>query len=291
MSRRGIPANLLFAGILSTPAAQHRREIIRKSWLDPLMHGFSYAFVVGSGGSHSASTIAALHREQSLRSDVMLLTTTVDRNSTACPSTKCPPAKRWTFTQVGKTFDFFVTVASTLSQSFLWVAKMDDDVYLLQPNILGELLPLNRTDGYYGARCPVSAYGKYPSRGEWFMCGMFYAVTWDVVRLFHRNRARLPRFGKEDQVFKQTLAAYKRGCNTYYCGWTRCHDAAGAKARHGAEATGVGGSIEREPDLADIMVHQCKTDERWHALAAFFKQSNATNTPVRASTASRLSWC
>ena len=68
MSRRGIPANLLFAGIKSTPAAQHRREIIRKSWLDPLMHGFSYAFVVGSGGSHSASTIAALHREQSLRS-------------------------------------------------------------------------------------------------------------------------------------------------------------------------------------------------------------------------------
>ena len=162
MSRRGIPANLLFAGILSTPAAQHRREIIRKSWLDPLMHGFSYAFVVGSGGSHSASTIAALHREQSLRSGVMLLTTTVDRNSTACPSTKCK-------IQVGKIFDFFVTVASTLSQSFLWVAKMDDDVYLLQPNVLGELLPLNRTDGYYGARCPVSAYGKYPSRGEWFI--------------------------------------------------------------------------------------------------------------------------
>lgn len=100
----------------------------------------------------------------------MLLTTTVDRNSTACPSTKCKIV-------VGKIFDFFVTVASTLSQSFLWVAKMDHDVYLLQPNILGELLPLNRTDGYYGARCPVSAYGKYPSRGEWFMCGMFYAVT------------------------------------------------------------------------------------------------------------------
>ncbi|KAF9597653.1 hypothetical protein IFM89_020413 [Coptis chinensis] len=77
----------------------------------------------------------------------------------------------------GKTYTYFSSLPRILLHRYDYVMKADDDVFLRLEPLAMSLMPLPRTDLYYGFVIPCTSQNPFVE----YMSGMGFVLSWDLV--------------------------------------------------------------------------------------------------------------
>lgn len=226
----------ILLGVLTMASKVERRNIIR------LAYGIQRAedadvilrFVIGKPKSDEEKLAVGLESLQ--YSDIIILDCEENMNH-------------------GKSFMYFSTIAA-MGIHYDYVMKLDDDSYVRTGNLAKSLVPLSRTDLYYGYVLPCENQDPY----AWYMAGMGYVISWDLVQWLHESPlARNNTDGTEDKLMGDWLNAGGKAKNRV------------SKKPLFYDYPEFGGKCAHELIPETILVHQVKNDKRWHDVLSFFE--------------------
>lgn len=262
-----IPESMtVLAGVFTLISRVERRRVLRDIYNDlrqnlPVNYNFLLRFVVGEPVNAAEEVI--LQREMVLHNDIIYLDTPENMNH-------------------GKTYHFYHKLSSEKQseqprqahdfsnihphQPYDYVLKVDDDSYVHVPNLLHSLYQYSRRFGvYYGRICNREGLPSY-ELGWPYMCGMAYALSWDLVRwiatsgIAHSHQRGPTEF--ED-------------ANTGYWLWsgnkTRHIVDEGDKFFHLLTSQSENGSlIHSSPKHDSIIIHDLKSESALQDVARFY---------------------
>ncbi|CAM0943621.1 unnamed protein product [Alopecurus aequalis] len=162
----------------------------------------------------------------------------------------------------GKTHAFFTAVASLYADApYDYVMKADDDVFFRLPELAASLGAMPREDAYYGATIPCAIGGRNFKHG-WYMSGMGYALSWDLVEwiVAAKNVTRGHTVGVEDRMTGEWLRWGGKATNRF--------NAKPAMYDHPLSLPWTKCAHELVPDT--IAVHRLKDNPRWAQTLAYF---------------------
>ncbi|KAF5769173.1 putative galactosylxylosylprotein 3-beta-galactosyltransferase [Helianthus annuus] len=155
----------------------------------------------------------------------------------------------------GKTYTYFSSLPQILSQSYDYVMKADDDVFLRLLPLALSLQPLPRSDLYYGFVIPCQSMNPFVS----YMSGMGFVLSWDLVEwIASSDIPRNDTFGPEDKLVGRWLNAGRKARNRF----------SNKPAMYDYPGTNGRCSHELIPDT--IAVHRLKRWDQWLAVIRYF---------------------
>ncbi|KAI3794399.1 hypothetical protein L1987_37030 [Smallanthus sonchifolius] len=155
----------------------------------------------------------------------------------------------------GKTYTYFSSLPQILSQSYDYVMKADDDVYLQLLPLALSLQPLPRTDLYYGFVIPCQSMNPFVS----YMSGMGFVLSWDLVEwIADSDIPKNDTFGPEDKLVGRWFNAGQKARNRF----------SNKPAMYDYPGTNGRCSHELIPDT--IAVHRLKRWDQWLAVIQYF---------------------
>nr|GEU31988.1 beta-1,3-galactosyltransferase pvg3-like [Tanacetum cinerariifolium] len=155
----------------------------------------------------------------------------------------------------GKTYTYFSSLPHILSQSYDYVMKADDDVFLRLMPLVSSLQPLPRSDLYYGFVIPCQSMNPFVS----YMSGMGYILSWDLVEwIANSDIPRNNTIGPEDKLVGRWLDRGRKARNRF-SNKPAMYDYPGMNGRC---------SHELIPDT--IAVHRLKRWDQWLAVIRYF---------------------
>ncbi|TPX35294.1 hypothetical protein SmJEL517_g02356 [Synchytrium microbalum] len=144
---------VLLLGIFSTAQKFGRRQLIRSTYLQHRTSRTDVIFVIGKPKNDVMGTYVAL--ENQLFSDILVLNIPENMNE-------------------GKTYEYFAAVGREFGDDeYLYVAKTDDDSFILLPRLEHRLDvegAVKRTGAYFG------------HQWDFYMHGWGYGLSWDLVK-------------------------------------------------------------------------------------------------------------
>lgn len=194
-------------GIFSAISDRERRHMIRSTMLHSPPPSFQHTFVVCATASFEHATAALRAENDQHNRDLLILHVGNFRAGYGYCGKHRGVLEFFAEAAKGR-LDLVGKAQSAEEQAaqvhYEWVLKTDSDAYIVLPNLMRELQPLSRTDGYYGMHCnsanrttvprDYSLLASAPHRqwdgfiddrreryAQWFMCGMCYGFTADVV--------------------------------------------------------------------------------------------------------------
>ncbi|XP_071736038.1 beta-1,3-galactosyltransferase pvg3-like [Rutidosis leptorrhynchoides] len=159
----------------------------------------------------------------------------------------------------GKTYTYFSSLPSILSQPYDYVMKADDDVFLQLSPLASSLHPLPRSDMYYGFVVPCQSMNPFKE----YMSGMGYILSWDLVEWIAKSV--IPKndtFGPEDKLVGRWLNSSHKARNRF----------SNKPAMYDYPRTNGRCSHELIPDT--IAVHRLKRWDQWLAVVRYFNLTN-----------------
>jgi len=157
----GQPRRLLI-GVFSSLEDAQRRQAIRETWVAEARHsapGIVVRFVLGAGETEQQR--AAIASENSTARDLLVMPCAENQHR-------------------GKTLLWFAFVRRYFSDSFGWVAKMDQDVYVWPSELQAHLQGFSSEEFYGGVKVDVQRY-RGQSEPFSFMNGGFVLLSQDLV--------------------------------------------------------------------------------------------------------------
>ncbi|XP_051192140.1 beta-1,3-galactosyltransferase pvg3-like [Lolium perenne] len=160
----------------------------------------------------------------------------------------------------GKTHAFFTAAASLYADApYDYVMKADDDIFFRLPELAASLGAMPREDAYYGATIPC---GSRDTRRGWYMSGMGYALSWDLVAWIAaaEDVTRGRTVGTEDRMVGEWLKSGGKAKNRF--------NAKPAMYDHPLSVPATECAHQLVPDT--IAVHRLKDNPRWAQTLRYF---------------------
>ncbi|KAI5683810.1 hypothetical protein M9H77_05038 [Catharanthus roseus] len=155
----------------------------------------------------------------------------------------------------GKTYTYFSSLPRILSKKYDYVMKADDDVYLRLAPLASSLLPLPRSDLYYGFVIPCPSMNPFVH----YMSGMGFVLSWDLVEWIEVSEIPAnDTFGPEDKQVGKWLDKGKKANNRF----------SNKPAMY--DYPGTNGRCSHELIPETIAVHRLKKWEHWSHVLKFF---------------------
>ncbi|MQL76720.1 hypothetical protein Taro_009111 [Colocasia esculenta] len=166
----------------------------------------------------------------------------------------------------GKTYTYFSSLPSILPRRYDYVLKADDDTFFRLAPLAASLWPLPREELYYGFVIPCE---KKEPLGGWYMSGMGYVLSWDLVEFIAKaNITGQEKVGAEDQMLGWWLNKAHRGKNRYNM------------KPHMYDHPAVGGKCSHEFWPGTVAVHRLKTQDRWIDTLQYFNATRAIKPSI-----------
>ncbi|TPX35289.1 hypothetical protein SmJEL517_g02353 [Synchytrium microbalum] len=165
-------SKVLLLGIFSTAEKFGRRQVIRSTYLQHRTSRIDAIFVIGKPKNDVMGAYVAL--ENQLYSDILVLNITENMNE-------------------GKTYEYFAAVGRDFEDDeYLYVAKADDDSFILLPRLEYRL-------DVEGADKRTGAY--FGHQWDFYMSGWCYGLSWDLVKwVAHDSHPKANAIGHEDSM-------------------------------------------------------------------------------------------
>eukprot|EP00041_Stephanoeca_diplocostata_P016386 m.322451 g.322451 ORF g.322451 m.322451 type:complete len:334 (+) comp20351_c1_seq6:205-1206(+) len=200
-------ASTLFIMAITGPHQQHRRNVMRDTWLDygdvARRYGaITHKFMIGTRNLNS-TVLQMLHEEQALYNDLALMDGVEEhwKNLTG----KLIESMAWSVTHVGP-YDYLM--------------KVDDDTFVRLDLLMPELVDTPDADvdqlywGYFDGRARIIKRGKY-AEPAWNVCDHYlpyalgggYVISASLVHYVASQRFRLSRHNAEDASLGLWLGA------------------------------------------------------------------------------------
>lgn len=161
----------------------------------------------------------------------------------------------------GKTYTYFSSLPYILHRRYDYVMKADDDVFLRLEPLALSLMPLPRTDLYYGFVIPCASKNPFVD----YMSGMGFLLSWDlVVWIGDSSIPANDTSGPEDRLVGKWLKAGNKAKNRF----------SNKPAMY--DYPGTNGRCSHELIPETVAVHRLKGWDQWLDVLTFF---NMTKPP------------
>lgn len=173
------PRKLLLVNVMTVAGKRARRQLLRDFYsLTAPASEVDVRFVIGANVSAHGNAFE-LALEQSAHGDLTILEAPENMND-------------------GKTLDMIIRSSADAqkaasrnqrgrSTTYDFLVKTDDDTFVHLPNLVSRAASLPKKETYFG---------RYYDK--WFMTGMIYLLSWDLVDQLAANAPDLDRVGNED---------------------------------------------------------------------------------------------
>ncbi|GMN33189.1 hypothetical protein TIFTF001_004031 [Ficus carica] len=155
----------------------------------------------------------------------------------------------------GKTYTYFSSLPKILKNSYDYVMKADDDVFIRLKPLATSLEPLPRLDLYFGFVIPCNSQNPFVK----YMSGMGFLLSWDIVEWI--SDSDIPKselFGPEDRQVGKWLKMGNKGKNRV----------SNKPAMY--DYPGTNGKCSHDLIPETIAVHRLKRRDQWLHVLEFF---------------------